>query len=149
MTTSPSSGAGPQDAPLATELRVAAVHFVRRLRLERSREDISDAQYAVLATLQREGPRTPGELAAREHVQPPSMTRTIAALADAGLVVRGEHPHDRRQVVVAVTDAGAAAVVETRRRRDQWLARRLDALAPQERDTVARAAEILRRLSQE
>jgi DNA-binding MarR family transcriptional regulator len=75
------------------------------------------------------------------------MTRTVAALAELGLVTRTEHPADRRQVLVALTESGAATVRETRRRRDAWLARRLAALTPTERDVLARAAEILRRIA--
>jgi DNA-binding MarR family transcriptional regulator len=75
------------------------------------------------------------------------MTRTVAALAELGLVTRTEHPADRRQVLVALTPAGTATVRETRRRRDAWLARRLAALTPAEREDLARAAEILRRIA--
>ncbi len=134
-------------AALAAELRVALMKSVRRLRAEKSDADLTDAQYSVLAVLDRLGPRTPGEIAAVERVQPPSMTRTVAALAELGLVTRTEHPADRRQVLVTLTDAGAATVRETRRRRDAWLARRLAALTPAERDVLSRAAEILRRIA--
>ena len=134
-------------AALAAELRVALMRSVRRLRAEKPDADLSDAQYSVLAVLDRLGPTTPGEIAAVERVQPPSMTRTVAALADLGLVARSEHPADRRQVLVSLTEAGAATVRETRRRRDAWLARRLAALTPDERDVLSRAAEILRRIA--
>ena len=134
-------------ALLAAELRVALMKAVRRLRAEKSDADLTDGQYSVLAVLDRLGPRTPGEIAAHERVQPPSMTRTVAALAGLGLVTRTEHPADRRQVLVALTDSGAATVRETRRRRDAWLARRLAALTPADRDVLARAAEILRRIA--
>ena len=120
---------------------------VRRLRLERSSEQITDGQYAVLATLANLGPQTPSALAEREHVQPPPMTRTINALAEAGLVRRDDHPTDRRQVLVSITDAGLAEVKETRRRRDQWLEKRLAEITPQEREVLAEAVHILRRIS--
>src|SRR5919199_1016507 len=82
--------AGPATGPavLAAELRVALMRAVRRLRAEKSDADLSDGQYSVLAVLDRLGPRTPGEIAAHERVQPPSMTRTIAALADLGVLAR-------------------------------------------------------------
>ena len=143
----PKTGPGTGPAVLAAELRVALMRAVRRLRAEKSDADLSDGQYSVLAFLDRLGPRTPGEIAAHERVQPPSMTRTVAALAELGLVTRTEHPTDRRQVLVALTASGAATVRETRRRRDAWLARRLADLTPAERDVLARAAEILRRIA--
>jgi DNA-binding MarR family transcriptional regulator len=119
----------------------------RRLRAEKSDADLSDAQYSVLAVLDRHGPITPGELAAHERVQPPSMTRTLACLLDRGLVTRTGHPRDGRQVLVALSEAGKATVAETRRRRDAWLARRLAELDPGERATLAAASEILRRIA--
>src|SRR3712207_707825 len=91
---------------LAGELRVALVRSTRRLRMERSSEEITDGQYSVLAALSKLGPLTPGDLAERDHVQPPSMTRTVARLVEVGLVSRGEHPTDRRQVLVTITEAG-------------------------------------------
>lgn len=132
---------------LAGELRIALLRTARRLRMERSSTDITDGQYSVLHALSKVGPLTPGELADREHVQPPSMTRTVAALVEAGLVARGEHPTDRRQVLVTITAAGEQEVRETRRRRDAWLAQRLKDLTLAERTTLAEATEILRRIA--
>lgn len=149
-TAPPGSGASPaqcRPGTLAGELRVALVRSVRRLRLERSSEEITDGQYSVLAALSKQGPMTPRELADREHVQPPSMTRTVARLVEVGLVARSEHPTDGRQVVVTITAAGEQEVRETRRRRDAWLAQRLAALTPAERATLAQATEILRRIA--
>jgi DNA-binding MarR family transcriptional regulator len=134
-------------ASLAAELSVSLLRVVRRLRAEKSDEHLSDTQYSVLAVLDRQGPKTPGELAERERVQPPSMTRTVAALTELGLVTRTPHPHDRRQIVVTVTAQGAAVARETRRRRDAWLARRLAELPPAEREVLAQAGEILRRIA--
>jgi DNA-binding MarR family transcriptional regulator len=134
-------------AALAAELRVALMRAARRLRAEKSDADLSDSQYSVLAMLERNGPSTPREIAAHERVQPPSMTRTLTALLELGLVTRTEHPSDRRQVLIAITEPGARTVRETRRRRDAWLARRLAALPQEEREVLARATEILRRIA--
>ena len=132
---------------LAGELRIALLRTARRLRMERSSDQISDGQYSVLAALIKYGPLTPGVLADREHVQPPSMTRTVTALVAAGLVSRGPHPTDRRQVVVTITPAGEQEVRETRRRRDAWLAQQLKDLTPAERTTLAQATQILRQIA--
>src|SRR4051794_17135380 len=134
-------------AALAAELRIAVMRASRRLRAEKSDADLSDGQYSVLALLEREGPRTPRDIALHERVQPPSMTRTLTALLELGLVTRTEHPVDRRQVLIAVTETGATTVRETRRRRDAWLARRVAALSPDERAVLVRATEILRRIA--
>jgi DNA-binding MarR family transcriptional regulator len=91
---------------------------------------------------------TPGELAEHEKVQPPSMTRVIAVLEELGLVVRAPHETDRRQVVLTVTGLGRDVVVQSRKLREAWLARRLRELTPQERAALRAAAPILEKLSQ-
>jgi DNA-binding MarR family transcriptional regulator len=131
---------------LAAELRVAVMRTSRRLRQERSTDDVTPGQYSVLALLSN-GPLTPRELADRERVQPPSMTRTLALLEQLELVVRTDHPSDGRQVLVSLSEAGRVVVHETRRRRDAWLALRLAELDPAERDLLARASVVLARLA--
>ncbi|NIZ92805.1 MarR family transcriptional regulator [Kineosporiaceae bacterium B12] len=110
----------------------------------KSNDELSDGQFSVLAHLVVNGPRTPGELAEAEHVRPPSMTRTIAVLADAGLVDRTDHPVDGRQVLISASDAGLRTVEETRRRRAAWLSLRLAELTPAQRAVLAEASSILR-----
>jgi DNA-binding MarR family transcriptional regulator len=120
---------------------------VRRLRAEKSDDAISDSQYAVLGTLDRHGVMTSAALAAHERVRPPSMTRIVAGLLEAGLVTRAAHPEDGRAHLVTLSDAGREAVAETRRRRDEWLCSQLAVLSEEDRGTLARAAELLDRLS--
>lgn len=141
----------PDAAALAAEevdsLRRALMHAVRRLRQERSSEEISDTQYQALAALQHRGPLSPSALAELQHIQPSPMTRAINALVEAGYVERTPHPTDGRQVVVSLTPAGEHEVAETRRRRNAWLAGRLAALAPADRTLLTRAADLLEELS--
>ncbi|HYQ76626.1 MarR family transcriptional regulator [Cellulomonas sp.] len=132
---------------LAGELRVALAKSTRRIRARRGAADLPDPQFNVLAILLREGPLSPGALADAEHVQPPSMTRTVNALVELGFVQKSEHPTDGRQVVVSLTAQGEAEVRETRRRRDAWLAAQLDTLTDDDRRTLAQAAVLLRRIA--
>lgn len=148
----PGAPGNPENAPveltdLADDLRVAVTRAVRRIRQERSSDEITDGQYAVLAALSCRGPMSPTALAEDQHVQPPHMTRLVNALVAAGLARRDEHPTDGRQVVVSITEAGAVEVRETRRRRNEWLDARLAAFAPDERAVLAEAAGLLRRLA--
>jgi len=140
------------DAGLASALRISVSRLARRLRAERLAKGLepglSDTQLAALAALERHGDMTPGELADHEKVQPPSMTRVIAALEERGLVTRGPHATDGRQVVLTVTDPGRSVVQQSRKLREAWLARRLRELTPQERATLRAAAPILEKLSQ-
>ena len=128
---------------------MSVMRLGRRLRQERADDNLTPSQIAALATLDREGTLTLAELAAKEHVQPPSMHRITGALEELGLVTREAHPTDRRQVLIATTPAGARLIAEDRKRRDVWLCARLSALTPEEVKTLRDAAPILERLATE
>lgn len=139
----------PSDAhALASELRPAVIMAARRIRAERGSADLSDPQYSVLVHLEKRGPLTPGQLADLERIQPPSMTRTVNCLADAGLVAKDAHPTDGRVVVVSLTDAGRTEVSETRRKRSQWLEAQLEAMTSDERRRLDEAIALLRRIAE-
>jgi DNA-binding MarR family transcriptional regulator len=141
------------DTALATAMRISISRLARRLRVERlgfggTETVLSDIQLAALAALERHDSMTPGELAEHEKVQPPSMTRVIAVLEERGLVRREPHATDRRQVILTVTDDGRNLVQRVRRRREAWLAQRLQELTPDERQILRAAAPILEKISQ-
>jgi DNA-binding MarR family transcriptional regulator len=135
------------DADFSGVLRLAVMRLARRLRNERVSTDLTLSQLAALATIERHGALTPGELAAQERVQPPSMTRIITTLAGAGLVDRTPHPTDGRQHLVHATSTGTALLAEDRRRRDAWLTQRLAELDPAEVEILRAATGILDRLA--
>jgi DNA-binding MarR family transcriptional regulator len=136
------------DAGLAAALRISVARLTRRLRSERDpRNELSIGQLSVLGVLFRDGACSIGELAAQERVQPPSMTRTVNCLEEAGYVVRRAHETDRRQVVIELADKGLTTLEADRRRRDAWLAQRLRELTPEERSVLRKAAPILERLA--
>ena len=141
------------DTALATAMRISISRLARRLRVERlgfggTETVLSDIQLAALAALERHDSMTPGELAEHEKVQPPSMTRVIAVLEERGLVRREPHATDRRQVILTVTDDGRNLVQRVRRRRDAWLAQRLQELSQEERQILRAAAPVLEKISQ-
>lgn len=135
------------ESDLAGELRLGSMRLARRLRLERGSDDLTLSQLAVLGSLDRHGESTVGELAHIERVQPPSMTRIVNSLVEAGLLVRHPHEVDGRQVIVDLTDKARAVLVEDRRRRTAWLALRLAELTADERDLLRRVAPLLDRLA--
>jgi DNA-binding MarR family transcriptional regulator len=141
------------DSGLATAMRISISRLARRLRVERlglggPETVLSDIQLAALAALERHDAMSPGELAEHEKVQPPSMTRVIALLEERGLVRREPHATDRRQVILTVTPEGRDLVQRVRRRREAWLAQRLQELTPEERQILRDAAPILEKISQ-
>src|SRR5919112_4327355 len=122
------------DAGLASELRLSVMRLRRRLAAERHPDnELSLGAMAVLGALHRNGDLSIGELAAHEHVQPPSMTRTVNCLEADGYVVRRPHESDGRQVVVSISETGRASLMADRARRDAWLAMRLRDLTAEER----------------
>src|SRR6266567_3905911 len=127
------------DAELSSVLRLGVMRLARRLRQERSDSTLTLTQLSALGTLNRHGPCTPGDLAAHEKVQPPSMTRVLAHLEERGLVARAPHPTDRRQVLVALTDEARAVLTEDRRRREAWLVAHLADLSNTEREALRAA----------
>ena len=135
------------DTALASALRFSVQRLVRRLRSERPESGLTLNQLSAMACLQSRGALTIGDLAQAEKVQPPSMTRTVTSLVELGYVTRAAAETDRRQVLVALTDAGAELLADDRRRRDAWLAQRLRELTADERDLLRRAAPILERLA--
>ncbi|GHG52612.1 MarR family transcriptional regulator [Sinomonas cellulolyticus] len=132
---------------LAAELRAAIMRTSRLLRTQASGDAVSPSQITVLALLNKRGPLTMRQLADIEHVQAPSMTRTVNHLCDGGYVARAEHPTDGRQVIASLTDAGRQVLEESRRLRAAWLAGRLEGLPAADRDTLHRAAELLLEMS--
>ncbi|RAX15257.1 MarR family transcriptional regulator [Pseudarthrobacter sp. AG30] len=132
---------------LAIDLRTAVMRTSRRLRVEATGDIITPGQYTVLALLNGSGPSTLRALAESEHVQAPSMTRIVNALADQGFVTRSAHPDDGRQVRVDITDAGRTVLEEARRQRTAWLARRVAGLSEDDRLTLSRAARIMQEMS--
>jgi len=135
-------------ADLAVRLRLVIARTARRLRQEGGAE-LSPSQTAALATIDRHGPLTPSELAVRERIQRPTVTRIVSLLEERGLVHRTRDPHDRRSSLVALSPAGRELLARGRTRKNAYLARRLRELDADDRATLERAASILERLLEE
>ncbi len=138
----------PDVAPLATDLRYALNRLNRRLRHQQVGDDLTVSQLSALSVLRREGPLSAGDLAAREHVRPPSMTRIIAALQQLGMIERRMNPDDGRQVLVALTPAGTERADAEGAAREKWLAQKLSVLTPEERALLRQAAALLNQLAE-
>lgn len=134
---------------LAALLRESIARVNRRLRQTRPVGDLTIAQISVLQSLEGAGAMTPRELAEAERVAPPTMTRIVARLEERELIQRTPHPTDGRQVFLAPSARGRELLTAYSRARDEWLATRLAGLNAEERETVQRAAEILRRIARD
>lgn len=128
---------------MASDLSLAVVRLTRYLRGRRVDSQVSLTQLSALATLSREGDMTPGALAARERVQPPSMTRVIASLAELGLVERTAHPTDGRQVIVSLSPAGHALIADEASAREAWMTAQLAGLDETQLAVLRDAVDII------
>jgi DNA-binding MarR family transcriptional regulator len=136
-----------EPAALAARLRVAGWRFARRMRQE-SDPGITPTLHAALHSIETHGPITAGQLAAHEHVQKPTMTRTIQALLDRELIERLPDPLDGRVSWLHITPGGRRLLQRSRRRTDEFLAKRVKKLADEEQDLLERASGLLEKLAE-
>jgi len=130
----------------ADRLHSAAIHLLRRLRLQDAVSGISGPRLSALSVIVFAGPITLGALAAAEQVKAPTMTRLVQGLEGGGLVSRAVDPEDRRVVRIRATEKGRRLLLEGRDRRVRSLAARLVGLGSEELETLSRAARIIERV---
>src|SRR5689334_2165656 len=142
MTTAP----GAADDDVAAQLSDVLGRLLRLVR-RRAPADVGPGSLAALVTLVRSGPMRLGDLAAREGVAPPTLTRMVAVLEEGGLVDRRPDEKDRRAVLVSVTPDGARVVEDTLAARAEVLRSRLAALPAEHVDALVAALPALAALS--
>ncbi len=131
---------------MATSLHAAAIRLLRTLRREDAASGISAPRLSALSVLVFAGPMSLAELADAEQVRPPTMSRIVEALVQAGLATREPHPSNRRMVRIAATAEGRRLLEEGRERRVRALTARIARLADSERRALARGVEILEQI---
>ena len=124
---------------VAGHLRMSVARLARLLR-QQDESGLSPTLTAALVTISRDGPLTLGQLAARERVAPPSITKVVGKLEDRGLVERRVDQTDRRVTRVEIRPAGREQLEASRTRRTAWLATRLLELAD---DDLGRLVQVL------
>jgi DNA-binding MarR family transcriptional regulator len=134
-------------AALADRLHSAAIHLLRRLRLEDAGGGLPAPQLSALSVIVFAGPIALGDLAAAEQVRPPTISRLARELERAGLVMREGDARDRRVQRLRATPAGERLLAAGRQRRVARLAAAIDDLTAVEREALATAAPLLERLA--
>ncbi|OIJ68009.1 MarR family transcriptional regulator [Streptomyces mangrovisoli] len=129
-------------------MRRGLIRLGRRLRQERGEGSLSANQLGVLGHLHRDGPATPGEIAAAERQRPQSLTRVFAELEAEGLIAREQATGDRRRSLLRLTEAGRRELERDMAERDAWLAAALRSLGETERGVLALASTIMERLAE-
>jgi DNA-binding MarR family transcriptional regulator len=143
----PSVAASPPatDTELAARLRVAVTRLHRRLR-QHSAAGLTQSQASALTSIGQLGSPTLGELAARESVRPPSMTRIVGTLEEIGYVTRSADPEDRRVTRVTLNTKGEDVLRRSRSRKTAYLAAQLRRLPPEDRHSLDDLTGLLERL---
>lgn len=128
------------------ERLILVVHRLGRQTSARLRPVTPNAHWRTLAILESEGPMRVGELAAASTISQPGMTRTLGELDEAGYVHRLADHGDARARVVAISDAGRAALHDWRVRLTEAIAPLFANLEAEELATLERAATLLERV---
>jgi DNA-binding MarR family transcriptional regulator len=146
-TTAPEHAApAPGDEPqLAARLRLVVGRLNRRIRID-GRESIPPLQLSALVTIEEHGPLRLSELARREAVTAPTMSRVLTALEGQGLVIRTPEPGDARGVRIVLSERGTHVLTEVRSQRTALVARRLARLTDDQRRTLTAAIPALEAL---
>jgi len=132
---------------LGVELRTAVARVYSRFRSERAEGELGEAALGVLIALDKAGPMTLTQLSERAHVTAGSMSQTVNRLADGGYLARHRDPGDGRRVLLEATASGKQIADAARAHRQSWLNDRLAELSDDERDTLAQAAKLMRRVA--
>ena len=140
-------GPSPSAVHASQEVRAVIGRLRRRIRAAGGTDDISLTQASVLARLTDNEGLSASDLATAEGMRHQSMTTTVAALADLGLVERRPDPGDGRRRLIALTAEGRRRAEAGRQARGEWLATELQRkCTEEERQTVIAAMAVLERL---
>jgi DNA-binding MarR family transcriptional regulator len=149
-----SSAAGPADTAgpansdphgLGADL-LAVVARLNRFATQRIQMPLPSAQARLLATVDIHGEARIGDLAAIDHCSQPTMTTQVRRLEDAGLVTRTADPGDARAVRIRITPQGERTLNAVRADRAAAIEPQLAELGPADRQVLADAVGVLRRL---
>ncbi|MEE6140091.1 MarR family transcriptional regulator [Mycobacterium sp. 050128] len=125
---------------------LAVVARLNRLATQRIQMPLPAAQARLLATVEVHGEARIGDLAAVDHCSKPTMTTQVRRLEDAGLVSRTVDPGDARAVRIRITPEGRRTLNAVRADRAAAIEPQLAMLEPADREVLAEAVQVLRRL---
>lgn len=133
---------------IADRLHSAAIHLLRRVRVQDVASGISPARLSALSVIVFGGPVSLRDLARAEQVRPPTMSRIVDALETAGLVRRKVNDQDRRAILIEATGKGATLMKLGRRRRVRFLASDLARLSAAELMNLDRSIRTIQKILQ-
>jgi DNA-binding MarR family transcriptional regulator len=128
---------------IADRLHSAAIHLLRRLRVEDKAMGLSAPRASVLSVIVFRGPVSMSALAEAEQVRRPTITRLVDGLERRGLVRRVSHAEDGRVLLVEATAAGKRLLAQGRVRRVERLMKDIAHLGVEDQRVLARAAALM------
>ncbi|WP_234880330.1 MarR family winged helix-turn-helix transcriptional regulator [Mycolicibacterium litorale] len=134
-----------READLGADL-LAVVARLNRLATQRTRLPLPWAQARLLSTVEDRGEARISDLAALDHCSQPTMTTQVRRLEDAGLVTRTTDPIDARAVLIRITEEGRKVLTQARIDRAAAINPRLEQLSAEDRQTLAAAVDVIKRL---
>ena len=139
--TAPAAPRRPADVTaLADALRPVLLRLGRRLRREADQLGLSALDAALLQMVANHEGIGVSELADKERTSRPTMSSHVKRLEAEGWVERqAPRADDRRRVGLTITASGLKALEAVRRRRNDWLADRLNRLTPEQRELIVAA----------
>jgi DNA-binding MarR family transcriptional regulator len=121
--------------------------LTRQLRSMDLPHGMTPERLSALAVIEKRGPISVTALADKEMVRPATMSRMVSALADEGLVKRGEDKNDGRGVLVSATPKGRRAYHRAHQQRLQRFSEALSELSPEQLAAMRNLASALERLT--
>jgi DNA-binding MarR family transcriptional regulator len=140
----------PDVLALAEALRPSLLRLGRQLRRQSQDVGLSPLDTILIGRVRKREGIGVSELAELEQMSRPTMSTHVKRLeADGWLARLAPDSEDRRRVGLTVTPAGIKALDAVRRRRNDWLARRLATLSPDARAALAAAVGALEQIAGE
>ena len=132
----------------ATELRRSITRMGRLLGASMPKGELSPAKLSALGILRRDGPMTASALASRLGIRPQSLTRILADVESAELLIRTRDPRDSREHILAVTPRAVSLMRDEGERRDKMMRQTMQrVLTPVEIELLLLSAKLLNKLA--
>jgi DNA-binding MarR family transcriptional regulator len=129
-------------AETAARLRRVVTRLNRKLRAS-ALGGVSPAQASMLASIAKLENPSLGDLALEEQIQPPSVTRLVKDMRQAGLITVSSDPDDRRSTRVSLSAAGRKELDTIRKKKAEFIERKFLTLSLEDQSRVREAATLL------
>ena len=129
-------------------IRTSLLRLQRRMRSARGDIGLGLSAYSALGCIYQHGPISAGELAARERLQPQSLTRILAKLEERRFIHRTQDKEDLRRAKIRINRSGLEFLHRNALHQEAWLSRAIaETLSESERAMLLIAAQLIDRIA--